>query len=96
MDVHDRLEQQGIILPAPHPAVANYVMAVRTGGLLFLAGHGPFVDGKLAHTGKLGADLSTEQGREAAHVVTLNLLATLEAELAISPGSPESSRSSSS
>ncbi len=81
MDVDQRLEQQGITLPAPHPAVANYIMAARTGSLLFLAGHGSFIDGKPAHTGKLGSDLSTEQGRVAAEVVTLNLLATLKGEL---------------
>ena len=50
-----------------------------------LAGHDPFVDGKPAHSGKLGAALSTQQGRSAAHIVTLNLFATLKAELAARP-----------
>jgi enamine deaminase RidA (YjgF/YER057c/UK114 family) len=81
MDPEERLERAGITLPVPHPAVANYAMAARAGSLLFVARHGSFVDGKPTHTRKLGADLSTDDGRMAAEVVTLNLLATLKAEL---------------
>jgi enamine deaminase RidA (YjgF/YER057c/UK114 family) len=75
------LAARGLQLPAPHPAVANYAMAIRAGSLLFLSGHGSFVDGQPAHTGRLGAGLTTVDGQRAAEVVALNLLATIKNEL---------------
>jgi len=75
------LHVEGIELPNPNPAVANYVRSVRVGSLLFVSGHGPMREGKPAITGKLGADLDVNEGREAARVVTINVLATLKAEL---------------
>jgi len=71
----------GISLPpAPNPA-ANYVNAVRTGNLLFLAGKGPTKpDGKFV-TGKVGSDLTVEQGYEAARLVAINQIAVLKHEL---------------
>ena len=54
-------------------------MTVRTGSLLFLSGHGAFDDGKPLHIGRLGDDLSTEDGRLAAETVMANLLATVRA-----------------
>jgi len=76
-----RLAELGITLPvAPSPA-ANYVNAVRTGNLLFLAGKGPTgPDGKNV-VGKLGQDLTTEQGNAAARLVAINHIAVLKAEL---------------
>jgi enamine deaminase RidA (YjgF/YER057c/UK114 family) len=62
--------------------MANYVSSVRTGNLLFLAGHGPVMTGgKPSMTGKVGRDLSVEQGYQAAREVGLNLLATTRAAL---------------
>lgn len=81
MTPEELLEREGLTIPAAHPAVANYVPAVRTGRLVFLSGHGPFVEGRLAHTGKLGAELSVEEGRRAAEAVALNMLGTLKSEL---------------
>jgi enamine deaminase RidA (YjgF/YER057c/UK114 family) len=75
------LERAGIALPEANKPVANYLMAVRTGSVLFLSGHGAFVDGRPVHTGRLGEDLSTADGRRAAEAVMLNLLATVRAEL---------------
>jgi enamine deaminase RidA (YjgF/YER057c/UK114 family) len=77
----ERLLQLGITLPAaPNPA-ANYVNAVRTGNLLFLAGKGPTgPDGKYI-TGKVGIDLTVEQGYEAAKRVAINQIAVLKHEL---------------
>ena len=77
----ERLVQLGITLPAtPNPA-ANYVNAVRTGNLLFLAGKGPTApDGKYI-TGKVGIDLTVEQGYEAARSVAINQIAVLKSEL---------------
>lgn len=76
-----KLAQMGITLPpAPNPA-ANYVNALRTGNLLFLAGKGPNTpDGKYI-TGKLGIDLTVEQGYEAAKTVAINQIAVLKHEL---------------
>jgi len=77
----EALERAGITLPAEHPVVANYAKTVQVGPLLFVAGHGPFVDGRPAHTGKLGADLGVLGGRTAAEAVMLNILGTLRSEL---------------
>ena len=77
----ERLQREGLALPAPHPLVANYAWTVKTGSLLFVSAHGPFVDGQPAHMGKLGADLTVENGQKAAATVMLNLLGTLKAEL---------------
>ncbi len=76
-----RLKELGIQLPAVTPPVANYVNAVRTGNLLFLAGKGPSeVDG-MRPQGKLGKDFNVEQGYKFARSVGLALLAVMKAEL---------------
>ncbi len=76
-----RLKELGIQLPAVTPPVANYVNAVRTGNLLFLAGKGPAeVDG-MRPQGKLGKDFNVEQGYKFARSVGLALLAVMQAEL---------------
>jgi enamine deaminase RidA (YjgF/YER057c/UK114 family) len=76
MSAEKRLKELGIQLAAPTPPVANYVNAVRTGNLLFLAGKGPG-----AVKGKLGAEFSVEQGYQHARSVGLALLAVMKAEL---------------
>ena len=81
MSPEEILQADGIEIPAPSPAVVNYVRAVRAGSLLFVSGHGPTKDGKPAIVGKLGADLGVEDGRKAAELVTINILAMLKAEL---------------
>ena len=68
-------------LPEANTPVGGYVMAVRSGDLMFVSGHGSFEDGEPRHLGRLGETLTTEEGAEAAAVVTLNLLATLKREL---------------
>jgi enamine deaminase RidA (YjgF/YER057c/UK114 family) len=81
MGIEARILELGISLPDPPQPRANYVSAVRSGPLLFLAGHGPYrPDGSMT-TGKVGAELNLEQGREAARLVALNLLATMRREL---------------
>nr|WP_299382638.1 RidA family protein [Allomuricauda sp.] len=80
-DPEANLERLGITLNSPSAPVANYVNVVRTGNLLFLAGKGPTkADGELI-TGKVGGDLSIEQGYEAARITGINQLAVLKAEL---------------
>ncbi|HXH82299.1 MAG TPA: RidA family protein [Candidatus Tectomicrobia bacterium] len=82
MGAEARLKDLAISLPTPAMPVANYVGAVRVGNLLFVSGHGPIrTDGKPSTTGKLGRDLTVEQGYAAAREVGLSLLATTRAAL---------------
>lgn len=76
-----RLAELGISLPEPSQPVANYVNAVRSGNLLFLAGKGPRRANGTYITGKLGQDLTVEQGYEAARLTGINQLAVLKATL---------------
>jgi enamine deaminase RidA (YjgF/YER057c/UK114 family) len=76
MGAEARLRQLGLDLPQPPRPMGSYVTAVRTGNLLFLSGHGPVRDGGVAYTGRVGADLSVEEGQQAARLTGLNLLAT--------------------
>ncbi len=76
----DHLAELGIALPDVAAPMANYVPAVRAGDLIFLSGQGPRrPDGTLV-TGKVGTELTVEQGYEAARLVGLGLLAALRAE----------------
>jgi enamine deaminase RidA (YjgF/YER057c/UK114 family) len=68
-------------LSEPEPPVANYVRAVRTGNLVFLAGHGPALPGGGYITGKVGQDLTQEEGYAAAIVVGVALLSSLKKEI---------------
>lgn len=78
LHVERRLEELGLKMPAPSKPVASYVMATRVGSMLYTAGHLPQpADGPLI-TGKVGKDLTTEQGADAAKAVALNILATLK------------------
>ena len=81
MSAEARLKERGITLPQPTTPLANYVGAVRSGNLLYLAGHGPLREGKASARGKLGRDLTVEQGYQVAREVGLSLLATTRAAL---------------
>lgn len=77
----EKIAQMGLTLPSASSPAANYVNAVRTGNLLYLAGKGPSgPDGKWI-TGKLGKDLTIEQGYDAAKSVALAHVAVLKHEL---------------
>lgn len=76
-----RLEQLGIALPAAAAPAANYVPFVLTGTQLWVAGQITFWDGKLKYRGKVGADLSLEDGAAAARVCGLNIIAQAKAAL---------------
>lgn len=75
-----KLRDLGLTLPAPPKPVATYVPVVRVRDLLFLSGVLPMRDGQLIMTGKLGAGLSIEQGKEAAKIAALNALAIVNSE----------------
>lgn len=80
-DAEARLKEKGIVLTTPGKPVANYVNVVRVGNLLFLAGKGPTKPDGSNITGKVGKDLTIEQGYEAARLTAINHLAVLKAEL---------------
>ena len=81
MQAEARLKEMGIKLPPAVTPVANYVPAVRTGNLVFLSGHGPFKEDGSLITGKVGSELTAEQGYEAARRVAVGLLGSLKAEI---------------
>ena len=81
IDFDARLEELGIELSEPSSPVANYVNAVQAGNLMFLAGKGPArPDGSLM-TGKVGVDLTVEEGYEAARLTAIEQLVVMKAEL---------------
>lgn len=73
-----KLKELGLQLPPASKPIANYVKYVRTGNLLFLAGHGPTKADGTNIVGKVGKDLTVEQGYEAAKITALSLIATLK------------------
>jgi enamine deaminase RidA (YjgF/YER057c/UK114 family) len=80
-DYDSRLKELKIELPALTKPIANYVKVVRTGNLLFLAGHGPQRPDGSWVTGKLGQDMTVEQGYDASRLTAIQLLATIKSEL---------------
>ncbi len=81
IDYDQKLKDMGIVLTTPAKPMANYVKVARTGKLLYLAGHGPAKPDGTNVAGKLGADMTIEQGYEAAKLTGISLLSTLKAEL---------------
>ena len=80
MSVRERLEELGLRLPPLFPPAANYLGCVVDGDLVHVGGHGP-IDGDEVVIGKVGGDLTVDEGRRAARMTALSILATLEAEL---------------
>lgn len=76
--VDEKIKQLGLELPQVSKPIANYVKYVRTGNLIFLAGHGPTKTDGTNISGKVGKELSIEQGYEAAKITALSLIATLK------------------
>jgi len=81
MSVEERLRELGIELPEPPPPLGNYIGAVTVGNLVFLSGHGPRSASGEYSSGKVGGELTPEQGQEEARQVGLNMLATHRAEI---------------
>jgi len=81
VDPEAKLKELGITLPTPTAPIANYVNAVQTGNLLFLAGKGPLQQDGKDVVGRLGKDMTIEQGYQAARSTAIAHLAVLKKEL---------------
>ena len=79
MSIEEKLHELDIELPPAPPAVAAYQPWVRTGNLVFTSGQLPWRDGEIAYAGKLGAEVSDEEGYQAARQCALNAIAQLKA-----------------
>ncbi|MEV0420807.1 RidA family protein [Streptosporangium canum] len=75
MSAQERLAELGLTLPEVVAPLAAYVPSVRSGDYVYTSGQLPVVDGKLAATGKVGAEVSPEEARELARICALNALA---------------------
>ena len=76
--VEAKLKELGHEVPDPGQPAFNYVGAVRTGNLVFVAGHGPRKDGEYIYLGKVGADMDVDSACKAAELVILNCLGSLK------------------
>jgi enamine deaminase RidA (YjgF/YER057c/UK114 family) len=81
VDPEAKLKELGITLPTPGAPIATYVNAVQTGNLLFLSGKGPLQQDGKDVVGRLGKDMTVEQGYQAARSVAIAHLAVLKKEL---------------
>ena len=77
--IESRLKELGITLSSPPKPVASYVPYTISGNQVFISGQVPFKDGALKYVGKLGADISLDDGKAAARLCAVNLLAQLKA-----------------
>jgi enamine deaminase RidA (YjgF/YER057c/UK114 family) len=78
-DAYARLADLGLTLPQVVPPLAAYVPAVQSGNHVYVSGQVPMVDGKLPYTGKVGAEVTPEQGADLARICALNALAAIDA-----------------
>jgi enamine deaminase RidA (YjgF/YER057c/UK114 family) len=78
VDAYARLAELGLTLPQVVPPVAAYLPAVQSGNYVYVSGQLPMVEGKLAATGKVGAEVTAEQGADLARICALNALAAIE------------------
>ena len=80
MSAEAKLQEMGLSLSEPNAPVANFIPAVRTGNLLYIAGHIPRLpDGNILNPGKVGREVTEEQGYESARQCMLNCLAAVKA-----------------
>lgn len=78
MSINEKLNKMGIQIPQTPKPVAAYVPAVKTGSYIYTSGQIPSVDGKLMYKGKVGKDLSLEEGYEAAKICAINCLSAIK------------------
>jgi enamine deaminase RidA (YjgF/YER057c/UK114 family) len=77
--IYARLQELGLTLPQVVPPLAAYVPAVQSGNYVYVSGQVPMVEGKLPQAGKVGADVTAEQGADLARICALNALAAIDA-----------------
>jgi enamine deaminase RidA (YjgF/YER057c/UK114 family) len=80
MPIADRLRELNLELPPVFPPAGNYVGCVIDNGIMYVGGHGP-IAGSDAVTGKVGGNLTLDEGKHAARLTALSILATVNAEL---------------
>lgn len=73
-----RLQELGLALPSPSPVLATYVAFLRVGSLVYISGQLPSKNGEVDYVGKLGREFSIEEGKKAAQLCALNILAHLK------------------
>ncbi|MEU8816039.1 RidA family protein [Actinoplanes sp. NPDC048796] len=78
VDAYAKLAELGLTLPTVVPPLASYVPAVQTGNYVYVSGQLPLVEGKLPYEGKVGAEVTAEQGTELARLCALNAMAAIE------------------
>ncbi len=81
MKISEKLKELKIVLPEPPAPVAAYIPAVRVGELLFISGTLPMKEGKLLYSGKLGKEVTVDQGVECSRQALLNALAIIKKEI---------------
>ena len=79
--IEERLSELGVVLPEPGKAVANYLPYLIDENTLYISGQLPMHDGKVVFCGHVGADISSEQGKEAARLCAINILAQAKSAL---------------
>ena len=78
MEIEKKMKRLGLELPEVPKPVASYVPAVRSGNQVFTSGQIPFVKGELKCRGRVGEDLSVEEGYECSRIAALNCLAAIQ------------------
>lgn len=81
MSVESKLAARGLTLPSPPQPLGSYTAVSQAGDLLFISGQLPLRDGKVVWQGQVGQDLTVEQGKQAAELAALNVLAQINAHL---------------
>jgi enamine deaminase RidA (YjgF/YER057c/UK114 family) len=76
--VEEKMKELGFTLPETVKPLAAYIPAIRTGDYVYTSGQVPFADGKLKYGGKIGSDLSIEEGQKAAELCALNALSAIK------------------
>jgi enamine deaminase RidA (YjgF/YER057c/UK114 family) len=76
--IEEKIEQMGIIIPEAAKPLAAYIPALQVGNLIMTSGQVPIVDGAVKFQGKVGKDLTEEEGREAAKLCAINCLSAVK------------------
>jgi len=81
MSIQERLAARGLALPNPPQPLGSYTAVSQAGDLLFISGQLPLADGKVVWQGQIGRDLTLEEGKRAAQLAALNVLAQIHQHL---------------